>query len=134
EGQFAEIDSPIKPFSKEERARIEEQLHATYDLFLSRVADGRRSTPAKIDAIAQGRVWTGHQARDLGLVDELGSLDTAIQIAKQRAQIDPRKYVPLLLYPPRRTFFDVLSDPFGSAVQGTLGALYRRPEGRLLQT
>ena len=134
EGQFAEIDSPIKPFSKEERARIEEQMHATYDLFLSRVAEGRRSTPAKIDTIAQGRVWTGHQARELGLVDELGSLDTAIQIAKQRAKIDPSKRVPLLIYPQRRTFFEVLADPFGSAVQGSLEVLYRRPEARLLQS
>lgn len=134
EGRFAEIGSPIRPFSKEERARIEEQMRATYDLFLSRVAEGRRSTPAKIDTIAQGRVWTGRQARDLGLVDELGSLDTAIQIAKQRARIDPKKRVPLVIYPPRRTFFEVLSDPFGSAVQGSLEVLYRRPEGRLLQS
>ncbi len=79
EGQNADIYSPLRPFSPAERTRIEDQLRATYELFLKRVADGRHQTPDKIDAVAQGRVWTGRRARELGLVDELGGLDAAIR-------------------------------------------------------
>ena len=125
EGQMPEIYSPFKPFSKEERARVAEQMQAIYELFVSRVAEGRRTTTAKIDAVAQGRVWTGRQARELGLVDELGGLDRAIQIAKQRAKLDTTKDVSLVVYPPKRSIFDLVSDPFGvtSDRGGVLAAL-----------
>jgi protease IV len=129
DGAFAEMYSPFRPFSNAERARVEAQLQSTYDLFLSRVADGRHSSPAKIDQIAQGRVWTGHQAHDLGLVDELGGLDTAITIAKQRAKLDPSKPVQLVIYPPKRTVFDLLSNPLGSSAEAGLG-LFVRPAAR----
>ena len=86
DGRLAEIYSPFRPFSADERARIEEQMQATYELFLSRVAEGRKQPATRIDAVAQGRVWTGRQARERGLVDELGGLDGALRIAKQRAQ------------------------------------------------
>ncbi len=54
DGPFAEIDSPFRPFTTDERARVEEQMHATYELFVKRVADGRHQTPAKIDARGAG--------------------------------------------------------------------------------
>ena len=75
DGRLAEIYSPFRPFSPDERARIEEQLQATYELFLDASPKGREPGDAKIDGVAQGRVWTGRQARELGLVDELGGLD-----------------------------------------------------------
>jgi protease-4 len=135
DGRLAEINSPFKPFSKDERAKIEEQLQATYELFLSRVAEGRHSTPAKIDQVAQGRVWTGRQAKDLGLVDELGGLDAAVQIAKQRAKIDPKKDVELVVYPPKRTIYDVISDPLGSnSTQAGVSLFARQPTTRVLDT
>ena len=71
-------------------------MQATYELFLSRVAEGRKSTREKIDAVAQGRVWTGRQALERGLVDELGGLDRAIRLAKERAKLDVSKDVELL--------------------------------------
>ena len=132
DGRMAEIDSPFRPFSKDERARIEAQLQSTYELFLSRVAEGRRLTTAKVDTMAQGRVWTGHQAKDLGLVDELGGLDAAIQIAKQRAKIDPKSEVELVVYPAKRSLFEVLSNPLGRAAGSPLGLLARRPETRMI--
>jgi protease IV len=133
DGKMAQIYSPFKPFSPEERGRVEEQMRATYELFLSRVAEGRQSTKAKIDTVAQGRVWTGRQAHELQLVDELGGLDTALHIAKQRAKLDPAKDVDLVVYPMKRSVFDLLSDPFGATL-GTRGAegLLRRPDARLL--
>src|SRR6185503_13055504 len=99
DGKYADIYSPFPPFSAEERARIEEQLRSTYELFLSRVAEGRKTTKEKIDTIAQGRVWTGRQALERGLVDELGGLDRAIRLAKERAKLDVNKDVELLVYP-----------------------------------
>lgn len=135
EGRFAEMQSPFTPFSRDERARMEEQLHATYELFLARVAQGRKTTPERIDAVGQGRVWTGRQALQLKLVDELGGLDTAIQIAKQRARLDLTKDVQLVVYPPRRSVYELLASPFGSSVEAALGLpLLRRPEVRLMDT
>jgi protease-4 len=133
EGRFAEIESPFTPFSKEQRARLEEQLHATYDLFLARVAESRKSTPERIDSVGQGRVWTGRQALQLKLVDELGGLDTAIQIAKQRAKLDPSRDVQLVVYPPKRSVYELLANPFGTTLETTLRfSLLRRPEARLV--
>ena len=131
-GRMAQIYSPFTPFSKDERARVAEQMQATYDLFVSRVAEGRKSTTAKIDAVAQGRVWTGRQARDLGLVDELGGLTTAIQAAKQRARLDMTKDVSLVVYPPKRSVFDALTNPFGMSAPGPGSWLADRPDARAL--
>jgi protease-4 len=134
-GARAEIYSPFRPFTPDERAKIEEQMEGTYELFVARVAEGRGSEPAKIDAIAQGRVWTGRQAHELKLVDELGGLDRAIQIAKERARLDPNKDVNLLVYPPKRSIFDVVANPFGaSAASAGLDAYLRRPEARMLDS
>ena len=132
DGKNAEINSPFKPFSKDERAKIEEQLQSTYELFLSRVAEGRHSTPAKIDTMAQGRVWTGRQAKDLGLVDELGGLDAAVQVARDRAKIDPKKSIQLVVYPARRSVFDVLANPLNSSVESRVQALPRPINSRLI--
>src|SRR5262249_847243 len=68
QGRFADMYSPIRPFSPEERAKIEEQMQATYAAFVEKAAAGRNTTPERIDAIGQGRVWTGKQAKELGLV------------------------------------------------------------------
>jgi protease-4 len=132
EGRFAEIDSPFRQYSPEERARVQDQMHATYELFVSRVAEARKSTPAKIDAIAQGRVWTGRQAQQLGLVDELGGLDAAIRLAKSRARIDTARDIQLVIYPARRTLVDLISNPFGRSLDETFLSLFRRPESRII--
>ena len=134
EGRFADIYSPFKPFTPDERARVEEQMQATYELFLQRVADGRHQTAAKIDAVAKGRVWTGRQAREVGLVDELGGLDDAIRIAKQRARFDPGKDASLIVYPAKRSFYEVLANPFGNGLTMGLEMLVHRPEARPIQS
>jgi protease-4 len=131
EGRMAEIYSPFRRFSPEERGRIEEQMQSTYELFLRRVAEGRNQPAAKIDPIAQGRVWTGRKARELGLVDELGGLTAAIQVAKQRAKLDLTKEVDLVIYPPRRSVYEMLANPFGSTLDMSVEALTGRPDARL---
>jgi protease-4 len=126
-GAQAQIYSPFRPFTPDERARIEAQMEGTYELFVSRVAEGRQTEASKIDAVAQGRVWTGRQAHELKLVDELGGLDRAIQIAKERAKLDPKKDVDLVVYPPKRSIFDVVANPFGTTVSVGLDTWLRRP-------
>jgi protease-4 len=113
DGKYAEIYSPFRPFTADERARVEEQMQATYELFLTRVVDGRKTTREKVDAIAQGRVWTGHQALERGLVDELGGLDRAIRLAKERAKLDVSKDVELLIYPEKPSIYDIFTNSFG---------------------
>jgi hypothetical protein len=111
-GRHAEIESPVRPYSPEEVKKLDEQLQAFYDQFVEKVAASRHTTPARIDAVAQGRVWTGRQAKQIGLVDELGGLDRAIVVAKQRAKIPVDSEVELVNYPPRRSFFEIVTDQF----------------------
>jgi protease-4 len=112
-GKFADMNSPARPFTAEERAKLEEQLQAFYDGFIEKAAQARKSTPEKIDAIAQGRVWTGRQALENGLVDKLGGLDTAVALAKERAKIPASQEVDLVVYPPKKSFLEAVSDSMG---------------------
>jgi len=122
-GRHAEINSPIRPYNAEELGKLQEQLQAFYDQFVEKVADSRHSTPEQIDMLAQGRVWTGRQAKQNHLVDELGGLDRAIAIAKQRAKIPAESDVELVVYPPRRSFYEVVTDQFsGSGESSAIGA------------
>jgi protease-4 len=116
-GKFADMNSPVRPFTPEERAKVEEQMQAFYDGFIEKAAQSRKSTPEKIDAIAQGRVWTGRQALANGLVDKLGGLDMAISLAKERAKIAAGTDVELVVYPPKKSFLDVLSNVGGRTQQ-----------------
>ena len=118
-GKNAEINSPARPFSESEGKKLDEQLQAFYDQFVERVADSRHSTPEKIDALAQGRVWTGRQAKDNGLVDALGGLDRAIALAKQRAKISADSDVEIVVYPARKSFYEILTDQFGGSGDST---------------
>jgi protease-4 len=111
-GKHAEIESPVRRYTPEEVQKIDEQLAAFYDQFVEKVATSRNSTPEKIDAIAQGRVWTGQQAKERGLVDALGGLDRAIELTKERAKIPANSDVELVVYPPKRSFYEILSDQF----------------------
>jgi len=122
QGRYAELYSPIRPFNPEERAKVREQMQATYDAFVEKAAAGRNTTPEKIDAVAQGRVWTGQQAKGLGLVDELGGLARAVALAKEQAKIGRTTEVELVVYPPKKSLYESLADPFGSSMNGS-GAL-----------
>jgi protease IV len=114
-GKHAEINSPARKYNPDELAKLQEQLQAFYDQFVEKVAESRHSTPEKIDALAQGRVWTGRQAKQNGLVDQLGGLNTAIAIAKQRAKIGAGTEVELVVYPPRKSFYEILSEQFSGS-------------------
>ena len=134
QGKYAGMYSPVRPFSPEERARMMENMQATYDTFVEKAAQGRNTTPEKIDAIGQGRVWTGRQAKEIGLVDELGGLDRAVALAKQRAKIAQDSEVELLIYPPKKSFYDIMRDPLGTSDRaGTLASLLGFGNRRVIQ-
>jgi len=90
--------SIFEPLSDEQRALIKEGIEDIYDLFTQRVADGRGMTQAAVDSIAQGRVWTGNDAIKIGLVDEIGGLDMAIQAAADAAEMTNYKIKELPVY------------------------------------
>ena len=107
-GRFADMNSPVRPYDEEERAKIVHDMQVFYDGFLTRVADARKLPRERVEEIAQGRVWTGRQAKELGLVDELGGLDRAVALAKQAAKIAPTQDVELVSYPPPKGFLESL--------------------------
>ncbi len=86
--KFSDMETTLRPFNTEERASMQAEINRGYDLFVTRCADGREMSKEAIGKIAEGRVWTGEMAKELGLVDELGGLDKAIEIAAKEAQID----------------------------------------------
>ncbi|GHV12407.1 signal peptide peptidase SppA [Bacteroidia bacterium] len=93
---------PARPLNSEEGAMVQAHVERFYDTFLTRVSEGRHTTKEKIDAIGQGRVWTGQQALNLGLVDILGGVDVAIQTAAKLANVE--KYA-VSEYPAAKEFW-----------------------------
>jgi protease-4 len=90
-GRHSAFGSPLLDFSPEESQMIQARIEATYEDFLGKVAVGRHKTRDQVDSIAQGRVWPGGMAKQIGLVDEIGGLDRAIQSASRLAQLEKYK-------------------------------------------
>ena len=86
--QFADLASPTRSLNESERAIIQNQVEMIYDKFITHVAEGRDMTKKEVDFIGQGRVWTGKDAVDLGLVDVLGGMEDAINIAAEMAKLE----------------------------------------------
>jgi len=92
-----------RPLSNDETMLLQNYIDRGYQLFLKRCADGRHKTTAQIHEVAQGRVWTGVQAINVGLVDQLGGLDDAIAYAKQKAGLEGYS---LISYPAQKTIIE----------------------------
>jgi protease IV len=108
-GKTAGMFRETEKFSDEERVKFEEWIKNTYyNDFVPKVAKGRGKDAQYIDSVAQGRVWTGAQAKDKGLVDEFGGLDRAIEVAKQLAKIPADKGVERVILPYPTTFLQQL--------------------------
>jgi len=107
-----------KPFTAEERLILQSYVNRFIDVFYTRCADGRSKTKEEIDAIGQGRVWTGIQALENGLVDRLGSLDDAVKIAAERAELTDYD---VLSFPKQRDMFtQIMEDLMGGGVKASL--------------
>ena len=109
-GRHATLFSSWEPWTQEERNRIRHLNEVFYETFVTKAAEGRGRTPEEIDAVAQGRVWTGQEALAAGLVDRLGGLDTAVALAKEKAGIPPGQEVVLTPLPERKGFLEMLRE------------------------
>ncbi len=105
--KLADFGSMNRPFNADERTIMQRYINQGYATFVKRCADGRSMSTSDIEAIAQGRVWTGEMAMEIGLVDILGDIETAKEIAAQKAGID--SYT-LISYPEERGAFALLMD------------------------
>ncbi len=122
-GKNAGIFSSSSSFNEEERSLMTRYLESFYQEFVSKVAEGRNRPFDEMEKIARGRIWTGTEAKRIGLVDELGGLEEAITIAKKKAGLDPLKKMPLLELPKPKTFMELLEDggfPFGQVRESQL--------------
>jgi protease-4 len=129
-GANADLESPFTPFSPAQRAKMLQLMQGFYEDFVEKTAQSRKTTPERIDAVAQGRVWTGAQAKEHGLVDALGGLDAAVAIAKERAHIPANEEVDLVEYPGRRSLYEALSEEFGTDRASLWHVLFGRADAR----
>lgn len=111
-GRHADFLLSSERLSPAAMARLETSVLDTYQLFLTRVADGRGLSVAEVDAIGQGRVWTGRQAKEIGLVDELGGLHAAVRRAKTSVGLEPTDDVFLIPFPKQRSLSEQLIEAF----------------------
>jgi protease-4 len=112
-GRRADMFSTFRPLTPDERRFLKEQILWTYDRFLTKAAEGRTMTKEEVDKVAKGRVWTGRQAKEIKLVDEIGGLTMAIGQAKKLAGIPAEEEVSLVVWPKSTSL---------------LAALFGRPE------
>jgi protease-4 len=99
EGAHARMFSSVQRFSESEWELVDRWLDRVYDDFTARVAERRRMSRDRVDELARGRVWTGADAHEQGLVDELGGLELAVDIARQRAGLPARAAPELRVFP-----------------------------------
>jgi protease-4 len=107
-GKHADIDSDYTALSPDEREVLKTGIDESYQDFVSKVAASRNKKFDQIEPVAQGRVWLGSQAKQRGLVDEMGGLDKAVELVKQKAKIPAAEKVSISVYPGRRSLLDVL--------------------------
>lgn len=105
--KFADFGNLMRPFNNDEKTLMQMMITEGYDTFLTRCAEGRHMTKEAIGKIAEGRVWTGETAKKLGLVDELGGIDKALDIAVKKANLNGYTVVS---YPEKKDFLSTLLD------------------------
>jgi len=107
-GRFADIDTSARPLSDVERAKLRHEIDVFYRSFVERVSAGRKRPYDQIEPLARGHVWVGTLAKQNGLVDNLGGLDRAVELIKQKAKLPASEKISLVTYPPRRTLWELL--------------------------
>ena len=107
-GRYARLFSSSDPWDDAERQRVRALNVAFYDTFVTKASEGRRRKKDEIEAVAQGRVWTGQEALSRGLVDRLGGLDAALALARERARLGSASEVVIL--PERKGFLETLME------------------------
>lgn len=103
--RHTDFASPVRPMTEGEKALLQKAIERGYDLFTTRCAEGRGMSKEALHRVAEGRVWTGEMAKELGLVDQIGGIDEAIKAAAEKAQL---KDYTLSAYPEQTNFFNSL--------------------------
>lgn len=125
-GKFKDVGSESRPMTPEERELMQNLVNNVYEQFLKAVADGRKLPVDKVRPYADGRVLSGQQAQEVGLVDKLGGVDVALDTVKELAKLDKKQKVNLVYpEPKRRSLLDMLgkngADSLAGAVMDRLG-------------
>lgn len=126
---YADFGNLTRPMNDGEKGLMQMYVNNGYELFLTRCSDGRGISMEKLDKIAQGRVWTGSTAKELGLVDELGGLDKALEIAIAKAGVDAYT---VMSYPKKEGFLESLMNTNpgnyikGRMLNGKMSDMYRQ--------
>jgi protease IV len=128
--QFADLGSVDRPMTNAERRIIEENIERFYETFINHVAKGRNLPVATVDSMAQGRVWSGLDAKRLGLVDEFGGLNYSIEQAAALAGIENYR---LVEYPVVKSFVEQLRENFATAQANLLKSALDKDTYRVLQ-
>ncbi len=137
-GKRATMMASLNPWNQEEKDVIQKSMEEVYEVFTGRVASGRGAKVKDVKAIAQGRVWTGARAKELGLVDEIGGLDAALAEARTLGKVDAA--TGLEVYPPMPTLRDFLvsfggvSTGFGLETDAVLAGLEKLQPALALET
>jgi protease-4 len=119
----ADFFSSSRSFTPEEREKLRRILESGYRAFLERVAESRKKTTEEVHAVAQGRVWSGRDAKEIGLVDELGGLKRALDIAKEKAGFAADAKVELRIFPKKKPLLDFLLSNFAASSKPSLTLL-----------
>ena len=125
-GKNADFYSDYSDYSETHRQAMKASVEEIYDVFVAKVADGRGMTKEEVDQVARGRVWTGRQAHKIGLVDQLGGLDLALSVAREKAGLMGQQVELVSL--PRATWFYGLLNNILSLVLGVLDIMSRQKQ------
>ena len=133
-GKHSGYLSPTRPFSKEETAMVLTQMREFYEeLFLKKVAEGRKKSVDAVRELAEGQVWTGSQALERGLLDQLGGIPEAIEAARREAGIGKEKEVRIVRYMKRRSLRELFSLPLLETMVSQEPVWFLMPEEWLLR-
>lgn len=114
-GELSDFMNPTRPMTDVERSIIQNIIEDGYETFVSRVSEGRGMSPEAVKEVASGRVWTGNQAKERGLVDVLGGLNTTIELAA--ARIGAGDDYRIVYYPAKKPWFETIMEDLSENVQ-----------------
>jgi len=132
-GRYSRVLDLTKSMDKAELALVKDQMDGVYHRFLDRVAQGRKMTVEEVDAIGGGRVWTGRQAKERGLVDEIGGLEAAIRLAAEQGGVEDPARATIVYLPKPRSALAQLLGSYTAAATTALPTIVRDTLGPSLE-
>jgi len=126
-GEYADFILSTEPLSPGAKKRLQSMVLRIYELFVRRVAEGRDMGLEEVDRVGQGRVWTGSQAYEIGLVDHLGGLHTALDRVRDHLELPPGEDLELVVFPAPRTLSEELADILDAKIEGVVEARWPMP-------